>query len=134
MKTLRRSVLVTMLLASAVWTDTASAAPLGVAAKSLSGTARGIDNSQIIEVRSRRNRAGAAIAAGVAGAVIGGIIASQQRPYYGPYYGPVYGPSPVYRRYQAYDPAIEYCMRRYRSYDPYSMTYLGYDGYRHSCP
>jgi hypothetical protein len=30
--------------------------------------------------------------------------------------------------------AIEYCMRRYRSYDPYSMTYLGRDGRRHRCP
>jgi hypothetical protein len=30
--------------------------------------------------------------------------------------------------------AIEYCTRRYRSYDPYSMTYLGRDGRRHRCP
>ena len=30
--------------------------------------------------------------------------------------------------------AINYCMQRYRSYDPNSMTYLGRDGYRHSCP
>jgi hypothetical protein len=37
----------------------------------------------------------------------------------------------IFRRRYA---AIEYCMRRYRSYDPYSMTYRGYDGLRHRCP
>jgi uncharacterized protein YcfJ len=26
------------------------------------------------------------------------------------------------------------CAQRFRSYDPSSMTYLGYDGRRHSCP
>jgi hypothetical protein len=30
--------------------------------------------------------------------------------------------------------AVAYCSRRFRSYDPASGTYLGYDGYRHSCP
>jgi uncharacterized protein YcfJ len=52
------------------------------------------------------------------GAVIGGMLAAQPR-----YYGR-----------QAYGSAVSWCMRRYRSYDPYSRTYLGYDGYRHSCP
>jgi hypothetical protein len=32
------------------------------------------------------------------------------------------------------DAAVSYCVRRFRSYDPYSMTYLGYDGLRHRCP
>jgi CubicO group peptidase (beta-lactamase class C family) len=36
--------------------------------------------------------------------------------------------------YGDYDSAVAYCMRRFRSYDPASRTYLGYDGYRHSCP
>ncbi len=32
------------------------------------------------------------------------------------------------------DPAwITYCARRYRSFDPYTGTYLGYDGLRHYC-
>ena len=31
----------------------------------------------------------------------------------------------------AADPA--YCAQRYRSYDPASNTYLGYDGWRHTC-
>ena len=81
---------------------------------------------QAIQVRDR----GGGIAAGIIGGMIlGGIIASQ-RPYYydRPYY---YG---GYRPYPAGDPAIAYCMRRYKSYDPYSMTYLGYDGLRRPCP
>jgi hypothetical protein len=30
--------------------------------------------------------------------------------------------------------AVAWCSQRFRSYDPYSMTYLGYDGRRHRCP
>ena len=30
--------------------------------------------------------------------------------------------------------ATAYCMQRFRSYDPYSGTYLGFDGRRHPCP
>jgi BA14K-like protein len=29
---------------------------------------------------------------------------------------------------------VGWCLDRYRSYDVASRTYLGYDGYRHSCP
>jgi hypothetical protein len=29
---------------------------------------------------------------------------------------------------------IAWCMNRYKSYDPYTKTYLGYDGLRHGCP
>ncbi len=77
----------------------------------------------------RRGGGGAGVAAGLAaGAILGGIIASQAAP--APYY---YGPPPA-RAYGPGDPAIDYCMRRFRSYDPYSMTYLGYDGLRHPCP
>ena len=80
-------------------------------------------------------RNGGAVAAGVIGGMIlGGIIASQAPRYYGyPYGYPVYG-YPAYRPYPAGDAAVAYCMRRFRSYDPYSMTYLGHDGFRHSCP
>lgn len=79
----------------------------------------------ITEVRSRR---GGGVAAGIIGGMIlGGIIASQ-RPYYYEY--PPYG----YYPYPYADGAIAYCMRRFRSYDPYTMTYLGYDGFRHPCP
>jgi hypothetical protein len=30
--------------------------------------------------------------------------------------------------------AIDWCDAKYRSYDRATQTYLGYDGYRHSCP
>ena len=83
--------------------------------------------SPLIDVRHRGHNEGAAVAAGIAGAIIGGIIASQARPY------PEYY-DPYYRPYPAYSGAVAYCARRFRSYDPYSMTYLGHDGYRHSCP
>ncbi len=65
--------------------------------------------------------AGAALAAG---ALFGGLAASQDQYYYGDNYAPVY----------AGDDGEAYCIRRYRSYDPYSRTYLGYDGVRHPCP
>lgn len=56
---------------------------------------------------------GAGVAAGILGGLLlGGIIANQAQ--------------------QQSD--VDYCARRYRSYDPYSGTYLGYDGYRHPCP
>jgi len=54
-----------------------------------------------------------ALGALAAGAILGGVLAAQ------PYYG---------------GDAVGYCMRRFKSYDPGSGTYLGYDGYRHSCP
>ncbi|MER9345243.1 BA14K family protein [Mesorhizobium sp. M0601] len=28
---------------------------------------------------------------------------------------------------------VRRCLNRYQSYDPYSDTYVGYDGYRHRC-
>jgi BA14K-like protein len=109
-----------------------SATPLGSAAGSAilqSQDAAG--GSALVDVQYRR-RSGAA-GAFIAGAIIGGVIASQAYPYYAPYpvypyYGPYAYPVP------AYDAAIAYCMRRFRSYDPYTMTYLGYDGRRHRCP
>jgi hypothetical protein len=86
-----------------------------------------------VQVRWRGHRGGGGVAAGIIGGMIlGGIIVSQ-RPYYYDY-PPYYYPYRAYRPYYGYDPAIAYCMRRFRSYDPYSMTYLGYDGLRHPCP
>lgn len=39
-----------------------------------------------------------------------------------------------YARSRLNDPGwIAYCARRYRSFDPYTGTYLGYDGLRHYC-
>ena len=87
-----------------------------------------------IQVR-RRGGNGAGIAAGIIGGIIAGSIIASQRPYYsydyGYYHYPPYG---YYGPYPNRDQAIAYCMQRFRSYDPFSMTYLGYDGYRHPCP
>jgi hypothetical protein len=73
---------------------------------------------------------GGPLAGFAAGAIIGGALAAQGPYYYGP--GPYYGGPPAY----AYAPGGDaaYCAQRFRSYDPGSRTYLGYDGYRHSCP
>lgn len=110
----------------------ASAAPLSTATGAFASIARAEAASHVTEVRSRR---GAAVAAGVAGLIIGGIIAHEAaRQGYYPPYPYYYAPYPVYRPYPVYDPAIAYCLRRFRSYDPYSMTYLGHDGFRHPCP
>jgi hypothetical protein len=116
-------------LAAAFSIGDAAAVPLSLSRQGVTIFAQ----SDVIQVRSRRDP-GAAIAAGVAGAIIGGIIASQGRSYYDyPYPVYPYHPYPVYRSYH-YDPAAAYCMRRFRSYDPYSGTYVGYDGYRRYCP
>ncbi len=90
-------------------------------------------------VRYRRGY-GPAIGLGIAGALIGGAIIGGTQPYgyyghpgyYGSpgYYGPAYVVAPPY----VGGGAAAYCARRFRSYDPYSGTYLGYDGYRHPCP
>ncbi len=81
-----------------------------------------------VRYRGRRGGSGAVVGGIIGGMILGGIIASQQPRYYG-------YPAPVYPGYgvPVGDP-IAYCMRRFKSYDPYSMTYLGYDGYRHRCP
>ena len=81
---------------------------------------------------------GAGVGAGlVAGALVGGALAAQQG-----YYNAPVEEYPVEEYPVQADPAQgedaaadeEYCFRRYRSYDPRSGTYVGYDGYRHSCP
>jgi BA14K-like protein len=56
---------------------------------------------------------GPAVGAGIAGLVLGGALAAEA---------------------QASADAIDWCDQRYRSYDRRTQTYLGYDGYRHSCP
>ena len=61
---------------------------------------------------NRRDRWGPAVGLGIAGVVIGSALASRAHA----------------------DQAVAYCMDRFNSYDPASGTYLGYDGYRHSCP
>jgi len=81
----------------------------------------------VVEVRYR---ARSAFPGAIVGGIIGGVIGSQAWRAYPTYPYPYYQPYPFYSG----NPAIGYCMSRFRSYDPYSMTYLGYDGYRHPCP
>ena len=107
--------------------DPALAGPAGPGTGGLA-LARAAGTNSVIEVR---HRPGAAVAGAIAGGIIGGIIASQ-----GGFGYPSPYPYSYYQPYPAYpgNPAIAYCVNRFRSYDPYSMTYLGYDGYRHPCP
>ena len=58
---------------------------------------------------------GAGIALGMFGFAAGAILGSQ-----------VYGGG-------GFDNHDAACARRFRSYDPYSNTYMGYDGHRHYC-
>jgi hypothetical protein len=68
-----------------------------------------------------------------AGAILGGLLAA---PYYGGGYYDGYGYDGYGYASEApvYDSNAAYCIQRFRSYDPASGTYLGNDGYRHSCP
>lgn len=59
--------------------------------------------------------------AGVGGFIVGTAIANANR-------------GPVYHGYRSsWDYHVQRCFARYASYDPYSDTYLGYDGFRHRC-
>ena len=141
MRVFRSGALALSLAMGAVLSSTGSlsALPLSPAAGGSTLAAQLDQAAPVIRVRNR----GGGVAAGIIGGmVLGGIIASQRPYYYGypaPYYGypaPYYAYRPYYPAYRPYlgDPAIAYCMRRFKSYDPYSMTYLGYDGFRHPCP
>jgi hypothetical protein len=107
------------LIATCLLAALVSAAPWsGALSKNLTSPTQSSDDSLVIQVRHRRCHGlrggnGAAIAVGVVGGVIlGTIIATQAQRQQG----------------------VEYCMRRNRGYDPGSMTYVGRDGLRHSCP
>jgi hypothetical protein len=109
------------------------AAPLTAGAAQL----RSAPASAIEQVRSRGSGAGAVIGGLAAGMILGGIIASQPHYYYGPgyYYGPPppYYPAPYYYRPAGPPDWEAYCASRYRSFDPYTGTYMGYDGVRRPC-
>jgi BA14K-like protein len=128
----------TMLLALVVATPQWLAAPVTAAPITsplmLKGAAApSVETVQYRHGRRGGHRGGGGIAAGIAGALIGGAIIGATRPYSYPpgyYYGPAYVAPPPY----VDDDAVAYCLRRFRSYDPYSGTYLGFDGLRHPCP
>jgi len=66
---------------------------------------------------------GGAIIGGIIGGVVGGLAGTIAPQPPATYYPPEY-----------MDPAVAACAQRFRSYDIMSRTYLGYDGFRHSCP
>ncbi|HZS65200.1 MAG TPA: BA14K family protein [Xanthobacteraceae bacterium] len=108
-------------------------------------TVSALATTPISPASAAHGRNTAAAVGAVGGFLLGSAIFGHQyygypRYYYGYpqyYYAPgpaYYYPPPGYYYGRPYDPAIAYCMRRFRSYDPYSMTYLGFDGRRHRCP
>ena len=125
MRLLRPITVCSLLLFCATPPSLGSAVALPLNPAGSAELAAGLDDSLgTIEVR----HSGAGIAAGIIGGmVLGGIIASQSPRYY-------YPPYAYYPAYPSYPDAITYCARRFKSYDPLSMTYLGYDGFRHPCP
>ena len=73
------------------------------------------DRRHYSRYRHRRS-SGAPLAAGIIGFALGAAVANSYS-------------APRYSGGMDYD----YCARKYRSWDPYSKTYLGYDGRRHYC-
>ncbi|QDP26132.1 BA14K family protein [Bradyrhizobium cosmicum] len=133
-----RTVLVAFIVAASPW----FVGPLAAAPATSALMLRGAAAPSVETVQYRRGwgghhhgGVGIGIGAGIAGALIGGAIIGATQPYgyygYPPgYYGPAYVAPPPY----VDSDAVGYCAQRFRSYDPYSGTYLGYDGLRHPCP
>lgn len=124
MRVLKASLALALLAGAVVFpVGSGSATPFSNLANAIGASQQ--DGSMFTDVQFRRYRGyrgrrggdGAAAAAIIGGLIIGGIIASEAS-----------------RSRGYYDNATAYCMRRFKSYDPYSRTYLGYDGYRHPCP
>ncbi|PTE09341.1 BA14K family protein [Mesorhizobium helmanticense] len=65
-----------------------------------------------------RRHLGIGIAAGVGGFLLGTALAQ---------------PRTVYIEEEGGSWHVRRCLDRYQSYDPYTDTYVGYDGYRHYC-
>jgi hypothetical protein len=129
MQFIKSAATISLLAAGLVLTPSlGTAMPLSPAA----GGAGWVANSPPLPTIDIRNN-GADVAAGIIGGlIVGGMIASQPH-YYRPY-GYYYPRYTYYPPYPSVGAAVAACARRFKSYDPYSMTYLGYDGLRHPCP
>ncbi|ESX89458.1 MULTISPECIES: BA14K family protein [unclassified Mesorhizobium] len=86
-----------------------------VAATSLVGTVQ----PSAAHSHHHNREIGIGIAAGVGGFVLGSLLNQQ--------------PRTVYVGDEGGSWHVRRCANRYASYDPYSDTYVGYDGYRHYC-
>jgi hypothetical protein len=135
LRSARSTIAMTLAVALATAAVPAAAAPLAAGAAQFQSAAP----SSVEQVRWRGHRGGGVAAGIAAGMLLGGLIASSPYYYGGPryYYGPpgYYPPGyygPIYRHYGPADWEA-YCFSRYRSFDPYTGTYLGYDGRRHPC-
>jgi hypothetical protein len=76
---------------------------------------------------------GCGLAIGLGAGILGSAIVESNR---GSYYDDGYRRSSYgYRRggWVGSQAWLDYCYSRYKSFDPYSGTYMGYDGYRHAC-
>jgi hypothetical protein len=157
--TMRAVILSATLAGAALTALPAASMPLMVGSSALHG--HGGDQDLVVDVQYRHGRpgvvrggrrpvvvhrygrsrgdwnraAGAAAAVGIAGALIGGVLAAQEAeaqyaypPPPPPYPAPAYGRPPV-----GSEAWLDYCSRRYRSFDPYSGTFVGYDGRRYPC-
>jgi len=132
MRILRSALLLSAFAASVpLFSGSVSALPSGSAAGAAVLTMQLDQAPPTVQVRNN----GGAVAAGIIGGMIlGGIIATQRPYYYGNAPYGYYPPVPAYQPYPMAGDAVAYCMQRFKSYDPSSMTYLGYDGFRHPCP
>jgi hypothetical protein len=128
-----RIMLLTLMVATTPWVVAPVIAAPVISPLMLRSSA--VPSVESVRYRRGYGYGGAAVGLGIAGALIGGAIIGATQPYgyygYPPgYYGPAYvAPAP----YIGGD-AVAYCVQRFRSYDPYSGTYVGYDGLRHPCP
>ena len=86
-----------------------------VAAAMLAGT---VQPSAAHHKHHHNKHLGIGIAAGVGGFLLGTALAQ---------------PRTVYIQEHGGSWHLRRCLNHYQSYDPYSDTYVGYDGYRHRC-
>ncbi|RWC13405.1 MULTISPECIES: BA14K family protein [unclassified Mesorhizobium] len=86
-----------------------------VTAAMLAGT---VQSSAAHHKHHHNKHLGIGIAAGVGGFLLGSALAQ---------------PRTVYIHENGGSWHVRRCLNRYHSYDPYSDTYVGYDGYRHRC-
>jgi hypothetical protein len=133
MSTSSRILVAALAVATSAWAVApAAAAPIGSPLMLKSAVGPSVETVRYYG----HHHGGAALGLSIAGALIGGAIIGAATQPYGYYGYPGYYPGPAYVVAPPYvgGDAVAYCAQRFRSYDPYSGTYLGFDGFRHPCP